>query len=199
MADLAHSALRLPVGSKGAHASGWWGMIGLVLTESALFAYLLFSYFYVASQAHAPWPPGGLPSLRIALPNTIILLAGSGTVWWGERGIKRGDVGQLKKGLAATLVLGAVFFGLQLLEWKLASFSLTSGVYGSLYFTVTGLHMAHVLLGLGMLAVLLLWSALGYFGLQRHAAVSIGAIYWHFVTAVWLAVFATFYVTPYLS
>jgi len=196
---MSEAAIRLPVGSKGAHASGWWGMLGVVLTEAALFAYLLFSYFYIASHAHAPWPPEGLPSLRIAVPNTVILIAASITAWWGERGIKQGNASQLKKGLAISLVLGVLFFALQVLEWKLKAFSLSSGVYGSLYFTVTGFHMAHVLLGLIMLAALLGWTALGYFGAERHAALSIGAIYWHFVTVVWLAVFATFYLSPYAA
>ena len=59
--------------------------------------------------------------------------------------------------------------------------------------------MAHVVVGLLVLLVLLLWSALGYFDRERHAPVAIGAIYWHFVDAVWLTVFFTFYITPYLS
>lgn len=174
-------------------------MLALVVTEAALFAYLLFSYFYIASQAHAPWPPDGMPSFGIALPNTIILIIGSFTVRYGERGIQQGDRRRLVRGLFITLVLGLIFLGLQGLEWHNKAFSLTSGVYGSLYFTITGFHMAHVLVGLLMLAVLLIWTSFDYFGARRHAAVSIGAIYWHFVTVVWLAVFATFYVAPYLG
>jgi cytochrome c oxidase subunit III len=188
----------LPVGSKGRHASGYWGMITVIVTEAALFAYLLFSYFYIASQAHGAWPPAGLPSFRIALPDTIILILGSVTVWWGERGIRNGDNRKMMLGLAATLVLGIVFLVLQYFEWMGKTFSFTSDVYGSLYYTVTGFHMAHVLIGLLMIATILVWTALGYFGKPRHAAASIGAIYWHFVTVVWLAVFGTFYVAPYL-
>jgi len=189
----------LPVGSEGRHASGWWGMLALVVTEAALFAYLLFSYFYVASQAHAPWPPDGMPSLLVAVPNTIILIMGSFTVRYGERGIQRDDRGRLMKGLLITLILGFIFLGLQGLEWHNKTFSMTSGIYGSLYFTITGFHMVHVLVGLVMIAVLALWTSFDYFGARRHAAVSIGAIYWHFVTVVWLAVFATFYIAPYLG
>jgi heme/copper-type cytochrome/quinol oxidase subunit 3 len=68
-----------------------------------------------------------------------------------------------------------------------------------LYFTITGFHMLHVIVGLLMLAVLLLWTAFGYFCADRHSAVSIGVMYWHFVTIVWLAVFFTFYITPRLG
>jgi len=83
-------------------------------------------------------------------------------------------------------------------EWKAKKFSLASGSYGSLYFTITGFHMAHVIAGLAMLSAVLIWSVLGYFNPRRHAPVSISSIYWHFVDAVWLAVFFTFYVSPYL-
>ena len=189
----------LPVGSRGRLSSGWWGMWSLIATEAALFAYLLFSYFYVGSQVHGPWPAGGLPKLQIALPDTIILLVASGTMWWGERGVRTGRPGRLKIGLVATILLGIVFLGLQGVEWHNKPFHLTSNVYGSLYFTVTGFHMAHVVAGLLMLLALLLWSLLGYFDERRHAAVSVGAIYWHFVTAVWIFVFLAIYVSPYLG
>ena len=189
----------LPVGSKGRLSSGWWGMWCVIATEGALFAYLLFSYFYIAAQAHAPWPTDGPPKLAVALPGTAILLAASLTVWWGERSIMRGNTGRLRVGLAATLVLGTVFVALQLYEWRSKPFTLDKNAYSSLFFTITGFHMAHVVFGLLMLLVLLVWASLGYFDQRRHSALSIGAIYWHFVTAVWLAVFAALYLSPYLG
>jgi heme/copper-type cytochrome/quinol oxidase subunit 3 len=189
----------LVVGSRGRLSSGWWGMWSIIATEAALFAYLLFSYFYVGAQAHAPWPPNGPPKLGIAVPDTVILLAASATMWWGERGVRRGRKGPLRIGLAATILLGVVFLGLQVLEWRNKSFTPSSDAYGSLYFTVTGFHMAHVVAGLVMLLALLVWALLGYFDQRRHAAVSIGAIYWHLVTAVWLVVFAALYLSPYLG
>lgn len=194
----ARMALRreLPVGSIGRLSNGWWGMWCVLATEGALFAYLLFSYFYIGSQAHAPWPDGGPPPLRLAGPGTLILLAASATVWWGERGIMRGRPGQLRLGLAATLVLGAVFLAMQWKEWQGKPFGLAHDAYSSLFFTITGFHMAHVVVGLLMLAALLLWSLMGYFDARRHSALSIGAVYWHFVTAVWLAVFGALYLAP---
>lgn len=189
----------LPTGSRGRLSSGWWGMWTVVATEAALFGYLLFSYFYVAAQAHAPWPPDGPPGLHIALPGTLVLLAASGTMAWAERGVRRGQLGKLRWGLAATVVLGVVFVAMQWHEWQGKPFSLTTHVYGSLFFTVTGFHMAHVVAGLLMLAALWLWSLLGYFGPHRHAAVSVGAVYWHFVTAVWGVVFLSIYISPWLG
>jgi heme/copper-type cytochrome/quinol oxidase subunit 3 len=188
----------LPVGSAGRRSSGWWGMLTLVVTEASLFAYLLFSYFYLASQAQGTWLPTDTPSLKLALPNTIILIASSFVLWWGERGIRRGQRMRLLVATGVTLVMGIVFATLQVMEWHNKPFSISDHAYGSLYYTVTGFHMAHVLGGLLILAALLLWAALGHFDERRHAAVSIGAIYWHFVDIVWLAVFSTFYLYPYL-
>jgi cytochrome c oxidase subunit 3 len=76
------------------------------------------------------------------------------------------------------------------------SFTLSSSPYSSLYFTVTGFHMAHVVVGVIMLWALCVWSLMGYFNRVRYVHIHIGALYWHFVDAVWLVVFFTFYLTP---
>jgi cytochrome c oxidase subunit 3 len=187
----------LPIGSKGHLSNGWWGMWCLILTEAALFAYLLFGYFYLASQSHGGWIPA-LPKLRIALPNTFILIASSFLLYWGERGIKNGKRGRLLWGLGGTLVLGIIFAFLQGLEWHNKEFTLSTSAYASSYFVTTGFHMAHVIGGLLVIATLLIWTALNKFDANRHAAVSIGSAYWHFVDFVWIAVFATYYAVPYL-
>ena len=174
-------------------------MLALLVTEGALFAYLLFSYFYLASQSTGAWPPDGPPRLALAGTNTLLLLASSACAIWGERGIRRGRKARLVAGLAGALALGIAFATIQFFEWRSRGFNLSSDAYGSLYFTITGFHMAHVIAGLLMLAAMLVWSVLGYFDSRRHAAISIGTLYWHFVDAVWIAVFAALYLTPYLT
>lgn len=186
----------LPVGSKGRLSSGWWGMLALVITEAALFSYLLFSYFYIAAQAVGKFPPGGAPKLDLAVPGTVVLLAGSLTMWWGERGVRAGRNGQLLGGLGISVLLALAFVGLEGYEWSRKDFTPKSDAYGSLYFTITGFHLAHMLIGVLMLTMLLVWTLLGYFGVRRHSAVSIAVVYWHFVTAVWIAVFLTLYIVP---
>lgn len=189
----------LPVGSIHHRNNGWWAMIFVVLTEGALFAYLLFAYYYLAIQPHAEWPPGGPMSIKLALPNTFVLLASSGAAVWAEIGIRRNETRRLSLGLLTALILGIIFVGVQLIEWHNKTYGFATDAYSSLYFTITGFHMAHVVVGLIMLAALLLWSVLGMFDRWRHAPISVGTLYWHFVDAVWLAAFLTFYVTPYLG
>lgn len=190
---------RTPIGSPGRKSSGWFGMLTLIVTEASLFLYLQFSYYYLALWNEGGFLPDTPPSFRLSGPNTVILLLSSVAVWWGERGAKRNARGQLVLGLALAILLGAAFMAIQFFEWRDKPFRWDSDPYGSLYFVVTGFHMLHVLAGLIILVALLVWALLGFFNEKRHAPVTIGGIYWHFVDAVWLTVFFTFYVSPYLS
>jgi heme/copper-type cytochrome/quinol oxidase subunit 3 len=201
MANRQSLTTALPVGAVDTRATGWWAMIFVVFTEASLFAYLLFSYFYIAVQPHVPgsFPEGGIPDLTLALPNTIILLLSSVAVGWAQFNIERDDSKRLCIGLAVAAGLGMIFLIVQYFEWAQKPFTLSSTPYSSLYFTVTGFHMAHVIVGVVMLWALFAWSAMGYFNRVRYAHIHIGALYWHFVDAVWLAVFFTFYITPLLG
>jgi len=198
MSEAIQSAQALPVGSEGKRSGGWWGVLALIVTEGSLFGYLLFTYFYLAAQSEQHWPPDGLPVLLMPGLNTLILLASSVFVWACERCIQRRLMRWSLASMALALMLGIGFVVIQLKEWSKLTYDMTSNLYGSLYFTITGFHMLHVIVGLVILMVLLLWLALGYFDHRRYAAVTIGGLYWHFVDAVWLFVFTTLYLTPYL-
>ena len=198
MADAVYDGRALPVGARGRNSVGWWGMLCLIATEASLFAYLLFSYYFMAVQRGAAWAPDPHPTMKLAGPNTLILLASSAAAWWGEQGAKQGRRGHQLVGLGIAIALGVAFLVVQGFEWKAKSYGPATGSYGSLYFTITGFHMAHVVVGLLMLTAVWIWSAMGMFNPRRHAPVSISSLYWHFVDAVWLAVFFSFYVSPYL-
>jgi cytochrome c oxidase subunit I+III len=187
----------LPVGASGRHSVGWWGMVAAIATEGSFFIYLLFSYFYLGSISLNPWP-SQVPRFGLPLLNTIILLSSSVVVWWAERGIIAGKPTRLRVGLAITLGLGVIFLALQGVEYRREALSPTHDAYGSLFYTITGFHGAHVFVGLIMLAVVLVRATRDDFSAPRHEAVSNVAIYWHFVDAVWLAVFTSLYVTPHL-
>jgi cytochrome c oxidase subunit III len=188
----------LPVGSVDTRASGWYGMLGIIATEAALFGYLLFSYFYFAVQLPPSWTPEPRPSLIFALPATIAMLLSSAAMWWGQRGFYLGAAARYRAGLIAAMLLGLLFVGLALLEWRSKPFSLSDSLYSSLYFTTTGIDLVHLLIGIIAVAAVLAWSLLGYIDARRDAAVLIISAYWYFVTVAWLAVFVTFYISPYL-
>lgn len=187
----------------GPRAFGWWGMLWLIATEATLFAALIASYFYIRFRSGPAWPPQGIedPSLELPIVMSAILLSSTLPVHFAESAIKRGHSGRLRFGLALGFLLGAVFLGITWgVEWpeQLADFGPTTSAYGSLYFTITGFHAAHVLVGLA----LSLWTQVrawrGAFDATRHLTVQNFAMYWHFVDVVWIFVFLTIYLSPHL-
>lgn len=186
----------LPLEGRSDRPPGWWGMLAFITTEAMLFASLLIAYFYIRVRSPA-WPLGGIrpPELTLASINTAVLLSSSAAMYYGETGLRKGQRGRLKLGLALALVLGAVFLGLQLLEYSHTEFTPRTNAYGSLFFTITGFHGIHVLIGLLMNAVVQLWIWLGYLDTPRALAVRNMALYWHFVDAVWIFVFASLYLS----
>jgi heme/copper-type cytochrome/quinol oxidase subunit 3 len=193
----------LPHHMAGPEAPAWWGMVMLIATEAMLFASLIASYFFLRFQSGPLWPPEGIvkPTLELPLIMTAILWSSSIPVHLAERAIKRGKVGMLKLWLALAFVIGAVFLGMQAgIEYpeKLKEFTPTTNSYGSLFFTITGFHGLHVLVGL----VFNVWTQMrawqGAFDAHRHVTVQNFTMYWHFVDVVWLFVLATIYVSPNL-
>ncbi|HXU99842.1 MAG TPA: cytochrome c oxidase subunit 3 [Caulobacteraceae bacterium] len=188
----------LPVGPYDKKGPGWWGVLSLIATEAALFTYLLFSYYFYDLQLPHSWRPAEPPKLNLSAPDTLVLLVSSAAVWFAERSLKKGSRSRAGIGILVGLILGAIFVVVQIFEWKSKTFTPQTSVYGSIYFTITTFHLAHVLVGLLALLFVLIWIAFGYFDNERHAAVSNVVIYWHFVDVVWLFIFSTFYITPYL-
>ncbi len=197
MAEQLPLQISLPIGADK-RATGQWGLWTLVLTEASLFGYLLLSYFYLLSQAGQHWPPDGAPKLLMPAINTVILLSSSGFVAASEQCARRRKKGWSVGLMAIAIMLGIAFVTGQYKEWAHKPYGMTTNLYGSLYFTITGFHMAHVVVGIIILSLLMLWTALGYFSERRHSALTIGGLYWHFVDAVWLLIFSSFYLFPYL-
>lgn len=199
MADQTTSEF-LPVGGEDTVSTAWWGMACLIATEAILFVYLIFSYTYLGSQQSGPWPPSGPPSLKLALPNTAILIASSFLLGYGLRNFRRNrDRLKLALALAGTIILGTVFITIQGFEWAAKPFTFTTNAYSSAFFLLTGVHMAHVVVGLLMLIVLLIWTLQGRFAGAHQEHLPLGALYWHFVDVVWIAVFTTAYLVPQFS
>ena len=193
----------LPQRYSGPRAFGWWGMAWLIGTEAMLFALLIACYFYLRFRSGPTWPPDGIhdPEPRLPLIMTAILWSSSIPVHRADRAIREGDVSRLKRGLAAGFVLGATFLIITFaLEWPDAhdEFGPTTNVYGSLFFTITGFHAAHVLVGLLISGWVQARAWQGAFDESRHLSVQNFAMYWHFVDIVWAFVLATIYLSPQL-
>jgi len=140
-------------------------------------------------QTMGPW---GIPAI-----NTLILLSSGVTVTWAHWGLKKGDRTQLILGLMATVALGFLFISLQAYEYYHAyhelNLKLTSGMYGTTFFMLTGFHGLHVTLGAIMLFVVMIRAMKGHFSEEHHFAFEAAAWYWHFVDVVWLGLFVFVY------
>jgi len=194
MTSATSSPYELPINPATRSNPGAWVMVLVIVTEAMLFAYLLFAYFYLGSMTGGAFPTDGAPELKLVLPNTIILLVSSGTMYLAERGIRKGSQAQLRIGMAVTLLLGIVFLVLQGVEYSHKTFAFQTDAYSGLFFTITGLHGAHVFVGLVINAVVQVWAWRGWFTADRHLAVTNAAMYWHFVDIVWVLMFLTVYV-----
>jgi heme/copper-type cytochrome/quinol oxidase subunit 3 len=178
------------------HPAAWWGMVMLIVTESMIFAGLISSDLFVRA-ASKHWPQAGIapPELRTVSIFTVVLLGSSLPVWWGERGIERGDLRRLRIGLAIGFVMGAVFLGYTMWEFATSDFGWTDNAYASLHDTIVGLHAIHVAIGLAMSIGVQAKAWTGRIDARRHLTVRMFGMYWHFVDAVWVVVFSTLFLS----
>ena len=136
-------------------------------------------------------------AMGIPLLNTLLLLSSGATLTWAHWGMLANNRKQLVRGLVLTIALGLAFIGFQAYEYYEAyhhlNLKMTTGVYGSTFFMLTGFHGFHVTLGATMLIVILIRSMKGHFTAERHFAFEAVAWYWHFVDVVWLGLFVVVY------
>jgi cytochrome c oxidase subunit 3 len=174
-----------------------WGMIAFLGSELATFGGLFAYYFYIRA---GTWPPQELPHLTgsLVLANTALLIASSFTLHWAHAAIRKNDRSKFLAGLAVTLLLGVVFIGGQVYEYYEfivhSEFTLTTGIFGSAFFGLTGLHGLHVSLGAVLLGIVFVRALMGQYSAERHVSVSTASMYWHFVDVVWVFLVVVLYV-----
>ncbi len=171
------------------------GMFLFIGTEIMLFGSFFTAYFFVRVAAGTPWPtpPYHLP-VYMATVNTLILLTSSATMHWALQSIKRGNVFGLRAGLLLTFLMGVSFLTTQIFEYARVGFNTSDGAFATIFFCLTGLHGAHVFVGLSILLFMTIRAFRGHFSAEHHHGVEIGGIYWHFVDVMWIIVFMTVYV-----
>jgi cytochrome c oxidase subunit III len=171
------------------------GMFLFIASEIMLFGSFFTAYFFVRVVNNPPeWPPEGfhLP-VFVAGINTAILVTSSFTMHWALTSIKRGNRAGLKAGLVLTFVMGFTFLATQIIEYARIGFSPSDNAFATIFFCLTGLHGAHVFVGLSILLAMTTRAFRGHFSPDRHHGVEIGGIYWHFVDVMWIVVYTTVY------
>jgi cytochrome c oxidase subunit 3 len=174
------------------------GMILFVASEAMFFAAFFGGYFTIKANAPA-WPPPEVPHLKIEIAAilTVILIASSVTVQMALRSTRGGSSRRATIWLGTTIVLGICFLGLQLYDYSQLGFGLKDGPFGTLFYVMTGIHMAHVVGGVVFLSLVFGQATRGRLSPEHHDPLAAGAIYWDFVDVVWVCLFVVFYLlTP---
>jgi len=171
------------------------GMFLFIASEIMLFGSFFTAYFFVRVAAGQPWPsPGHHLPVFIAGLNTMILVTSSFTMHWALQSIKRGNRAGLQAGLSLTFLLGLSFLLTQISEYSRIGFAPYTDAFGTVFFCLTGLHGAHVFVGLTLLLAATVRSFRGHYSSEEHLGVEIPGIYWHFVDLMWIVVYTTVYI-----
>jgi cytochrome c oxidase subunit 3 len=175
------------------------GMLLFIISEVMVFGAFFTAYFFIRVVAvPGGWFPIDGKDLPVAVAgvNTAILLSSSLTLHWAQTSIKNGNRFGLQAGMLTTFLLGLTFLFIQINEYVHIGFSARDDAFGSIFYGLTGLHGAHVTVGLVLLGIANIRAFRGHYGPEAkdHLGVEVPGIYWHFVDVMWIIVFTTVYV-----
>jgi cytochrome c oxidase subunit III len=172
-----------------------FGFIVFLLSESVIFLSFFTGYIVCKTQT-ADWYPPGVSGLEVHDPriNTIVLVSSSFVIYVAERYLHDKKLWGFRLFLLITMGMGAYFLYGQTVEWRSLSFTYQSGLFGGMFYLLTGFHGLHVLNGIVLQGIMLGRSLIpgnydnGYFGVEATS------LFWHFVDVIWIALFVLLYV-----
>jgi cytochrome c oxidase subunit III len=171
------------------------GMLLFIISEIMLFGAFFTAYFFIRVVNEDQWFPidgVGLP-VAVAGVNTAILLSSSFTMHWALEGARNENRFAMKAGLLTTVMLGLTFLSVQVNEYIHIGFSPQDNAQGTIFYGLTGLHGAHVFVGLTLLTFATIRAFRGHFSAKEHRGVEVPGIYWHFVDVMWIFVYSSLY------
>jgi cytochrome c oxidase subunit III len=171
------------------------GMYLFIISEIMLFGAFFTAYFFVRVVNDAAWPAEGteLP-VAVAGVNTAILVSSSFTMHWALEGARNENRAAMRVGLLTTFLLGLTFLTIQINEYVHIGFAPADHAQGSIFYGLTGLHGAHVFIGLTLLLFVTIRAFRGHFTAREHRGIEVPGIYWHFVDVMWIVVYVTVYI-----
>jgi cytochrome c oxidase subunit III len=171
------------------------GMLLFIISEIMLFGAFFTAYFFIRVVGEADWFPfdGFELPVGIAAVNTAILLSSSFTMHFALEGARNENRHALRAGILTTFLLGLTFLTIQVNEYVHLGFAPADHAQGTIFYCLTGLHGAHVFVGLTLLAFATIRSFRGHYTAKEHRGVEVPGIYWHFVDIMWIFVYSTLY------
>jgi cytochrome c oxidase subunit 3 len=171
------------------------GMLLFIISEVMVFGAFFTAYFFIRVGQGNPWPaPGTKLPVEVAGVNTAILVSSSFTMHWAQTAIKKGNRFALKAGMLTTFVLGSTFLFVQINEYANIGFAPQDHAQQTIFYSLTGLHGAHVFIGLVLLLMVNIRAFRGHYTPEEHRGVEVPGIYWHFVDIMWIIVYTSVYI-----
>jgi cytochrome c oxidase subunit 3 len=171
------------------------GIYLFIISEVMLFGAFFTAYFFLRVVKGDPWPaPGTDIPVLVAAVNTAVLVSSSFTMHWASMSAKNGNRAGMRAGLFATFFLGLTFLSVQLNEYVHLGWAPHDTAQASIFYGLTGLHGAHVTVGLILLLFANIRANRGHFSPEEHRGVEVPGIYWHFVDVMWIFVFFSLYI-----
>ena len=199
MASVGHGA----VSEHGATSTGLpstkLAMWLFLASECMLFGALITTYVLYRGRSQVGPYPADVFDIPYTSVSSFVLLASSLTMVLALAAIQRGDVGRARVWLLATALLGATFLGGQVYEFTefaREGLTLSTNMFSTSFFVLTGFHGTHVAVGVLMLLTLFTLSYAGKIGQAQSEAVELVGLYWHFVDIVWIVIFTVVYLIP---
>jgi len=175
---------------------GMVAMASLITAESSIFTIFVVAYlYYLGRDVSGPTPKD---VLEIPYFGTVCLLSSSGFIMLAERAIEHGKMAAFKLWWSVTLLLGAIFLVDTGMEWRKLivqdHLTIHTNLFGTCFYSLVGLHASHVIVGMLMMLITLVFALTGHVRAEHSYRVKVLSLYWHFVDAVWVVVFTVVYV-----
>jgi cytochrome c oxidase subunit 3 len=191
--DVSH----LPTMAFGHRDPLWWGVVGMIAIESTFFVLLFATYFYIrGNDTH--WPPSGIPSFSqvLAAINVAVLVVSCLPIHWANKSALKRSIPGMRWGLVLASALGVAFFFIRLVEFNHVGFRWDSHAYGSVFFTIIGLHTLHTIAATLENLILAALLFIGPVEEKHLVDVRVNGMYWYFVVGSWVPTYAILFLDP---
>jgi cytochrome c oxidase subunit 3 len=197
--ELPHSALdhRSPI---------WWGNLLLLVIETTMFVLLTASYFYLRMN-YESWPPPQVntvppiydtrPSLSIPTTNLVLILLSVLPMIWADRASLKRNLRGVKAGLVICILMGLAAIAMRFHEFDSLKLHYDDNAYGSITWTILGLHLTHLIVGTAENVVMTLWVFAKSMDDKHARDIRVGATYWYWIAGTWIALYGLLFVAPY--
>ena len=200
MTDRVLDVSDLPEGTADSRSLLWWGNLGMMAIEGTMFALLMASYLYLRT-VNMDWPPASVPMPDLLLPtiNLALLILSCAPMIMADRAALRGDATTVRVGFSICIAIGIAFLVIRAMALSMIGYKWSSHAYGSIIWTIVGMHTFHMIAATGEATLLLIYSLVHKLDRKHLLDVRCTAVYWYFVVISWLPFYVIVWLMPHLS